>query len=53
VTGPNYGMPFTGTQIGLPGPPHIPLGGPACSSTTSTTTLRLRFRAQLRQSTCM
>lgn len=29
VTGPNYGMPFTGTQIGLPGPPHIPLGGPA------------------------
>jgi hypothetical protein len=29
VTGPNYGMPWTGTQIGLPGPPHIPLGGPA------------------------
>ena len=29
VTGPNYGMPYTGTQIGLPGPPHIPLGGPA------------------------
>ena len=25
----NYGMPFTGTPIGLPGPPHIPLGGPA------------------------
>ncbi len=29
VTGPNYGMPWTGTQIGLPGPPHIPMGGPA------------------------
>jgi len=29
VTGPNYGMTYTGTNIGLPGPPHIPLGGPA------------------------
>ena len=29
VTGPHYGMPSTGTNIGLPGPPHIPLGGPA------------------------
>ncbi len=29
VTGPAYGMPYTGTNIGLPGPPHIPLGGPA------------------------
>lgn len=29
VSGPNYGMPYTGTNIGLPGPPHIPLGGPA------------------------
>ncbi len=29
VTGPNYGQPYTGTNIGLPGPPHIPLGGPA------------------------
>ena len=28
-TGPHYGMPYTGTNIGLPGPPHIPLGGPA------------------------
>jgi hypothetical protein len=26
---PVYGMPITGTPIGLPGPPHIPLGGPA------------------------
>ncbi len=26
---PNYGMPITGTPIGLPGPPHIPLGVPA------------------------
>lgn len=26
---PLYGMPMTGTPIGLPGPPHIPLGGPA------------------------
>lgn len=29
VTMPDYGMPMTGTPIGLPGPPHIPLGGPA------------------------
>lgn len=29
VTGPNYGMPISGTPIGLPGPPHIPLGIPA------------------------
>jgi len=29
VTGPNYGMPSVGTPIGLPGPPHVPLGGPA------------------------
>jgi hypothetical protein len=27
--GPSYGMPITGTPIGLPGPPHIPLGAPA------------------------
>ncbi len=29
VTAPQYGMPMTGTPIGLPGPPHIPLGVPA------------------------
>ncbi|MEX0794330.1 MAG: hypothetical protein WD045_14435 [Pirellulaceae bacterium] len=29
MTVPQYGMPQTGTPIGLPGPPHIPLGGPA------------------------
>ncbi len=29
VTGPQYGMPISGTPIGLPGPPHIPLGSPA------------------------
>jgi hypothetical protein len=29
VNGPQYGMPITGTPIGLPGPPHIPLGSPA------------------------
>ncbi len=29
VTAPEYGMTFTGTPIGLPGPPHIPLGSPA------------------------
>ncbi|MBN2294384.1 MAG: hypothetical protein JXM70_18290 [Pirellulales bacterium] len=29
VTGPEYGMPYCGTPIGLPGPPHIPLGYPA------------------------
>jgi hypothetical protein len=27
--GPTWGMPITGTPIGLPGPPHIPLGTPA------------------------
>jgi hypothetical protein len=26
VTAPQYGMPMVGTPIGLPGPPHIPLG---------------------------
>lgn len=26
---PSYGMPMTSTPIGLPGPPHIPLGGRA------------------------
>ncbi|MDB4637732.1 hypothetical protein OAK91_05370 [Planctomycetaceae bacterium] len=26
---PSWGMPITATPIGLPGPPHIPLGGPA------------------------
>lgn len=29
VTAPQYGMPMSGTPIGLPGPPHIPLGAPA------------------------
>jgi len=29
VTAPQWGMPMSGTPIGLPGPPHIPLGGPA------------------------
>jgi len=29
VTGPQYGMPMCGTPIGLAGPPHVPLGGPA------------------------
>lgn len=29
VTAPQYGMPYTGTPIGLVGPPHIPLGAPA------------------------
>ena len=27
--GPSWGMPYTGTPIGLPGPTHLPLGGPA------------------------
>ncbi len=26
---PMWGMPVTATPIGLPGPPHLPLGGPA------------------------
>jgi hypothetical protein len=29
VTAPQYGMPYCGTPIGLPGPPHVPLGAPA------------------------
>jgi len=29
VTSPIYGMPSVGTPIGLPGPPHVPLGIPA------------------------
>jgi hypothetical protein len=29
VTAPQYGMPTSGTPIGLPGPPHVPLGIPA------------------------
>jgi len=29
VTAPQYGMTTSGTPIGLPGPPHIPFGGPA------------------------
>src|SRR5207249_2013257 len=29
MTMPQYGMPTCGTPIGLPGPPHIPLGNPA------------------------
>ncbi|MEK6239297.1 MAG: hypothetical protein N2C14_31655, partial [Planctomycetales bacterium] len=27
--GPQWGMPTSGTPIGLPGPPHIPMGVPA------------------------
>jgi hypothetical protein len=26
VNAPQYGMPISGTPIGLPGPPHVPLG---------------------------
>ncbi|MEM9656903.1 MAG: hypothetical protein AAF961_00950 [Planctomycetota bacterium] len=26
MNGPQYGMPYVGTPIGLPGPPHVPLG---------------------------
>ncbi len=29
MTAPQYGMPTSGTPIGLPGPAHIPLGVPA------------------------
>jgi hypothetical protein len=29
VTTPAWGMPTSGTPIGLPGPPHIPFGAPA------------------------
>jgi len=29
VSVPEWGMPMSGTPIGLPGPPHVPLGVPA------------------------
>ncbi len=29
ATAPPWGMPISGTPIGLPGPPHVPLGVPA------------------------
>jgi len=29
MSAPQYGMPMSGTPIGLPGPPHVPLGVPA------------------------
>ncbi len=29
LTAPQYGMPMSGTPIGLPGPPHVPMGSPA------------------------
>ncbi len=29
TTAPQWGMPMVGTPIGLPGPPHVPLGVPA------------------------
>jgi hypothetical protein len=29
MTAPQYGMPMSGTPIGLVGPPHVPLGVPA------------------------
>ncbi|MGE0759721.1 MAG: hypothetical protein AB7F89_05105 [Pirellulaceae bacterium] len=29
VSAPQWGMPMSGTPIGLPGPPHIPFGSPA------------------------
>lgn len=29
VNAPSWGMTMTGTPIGLPGPPHLPYGGPA------------------------
>jgi hypothetical protein len=41
VNGPQYGMPITGTPIGLPGPPHIPLGHQA-GLTSHTMTNRTR-----------
>jgi hypothetical protein len=39
-----WGMPITGTPIGLPGPTHLPLGGPA---TLQSHTVRNRTRQDL------
>ena len=41
---PPWGMPITGTPIGLPGPPHLPLGGPA---SLKSHTVRNRTRMEL------
>ena len=41
---PPWGMPITGTPIGLPGPPHLPLGGPA---SLKSHTVRNRTRMDL------
>ena len=29
ITAPQHGMPSCGTPFGIPGPPHVPFGGPA------------------------
>ena len=29
ITAPQWGMPYSGTPLGLVGPPHVPLGAPA------------------------
>ena len=42
--GPSWGMPYTGTPIGLPGPTHLPLGGPAGLKSH---TVRNRTRQQI------
>ncbi len=44
VNMPPWGMPTTGTPIGLPGPPHLPYGGPA---TLQSHTVRNRTRQDL------
>lgn len=44
VSAPQYGMPMCGTPIGLPGPPHIPLGVPAglqCHTVTNHTRVHI------------
>ncbi len=41
---PSWGMPMTATPIGLPGPPYLPLGGPAGLKSH---TIRNRTRMEL------
>ena len=50
VTTPQYGMPMSATPIGLPGPPHIPMGHPAgLKSMSCVTTPRSTFHGRLRK----
>ncbi len=55
MTAPQYGMPISGTPIGLAGPPYVPLECPPVCSGTRSSTIRLsrcRSRSRTSGSTC-